>query len=555
MHLRLFFALAWLAAAGAAADGDPFSVTAGLRPSGVHRALLTVAVRIPPGYRLYADDFKVETTAPAALADVSLPAPAMVLDTLAGTMKPVYTSDFTAVYGLTESPGAPALPVRVSYLGCDDAVCFLPQTREFNLPLPAGGDSAGAAAAVMTGAPERGPAKNVAGDWTGRLARFETRALRAGYMPAEDFLQFLDVADGARAAGEEQDDSAAKNYGWFVVLILLGGLALNLTPCVLPMIPVNLAIIGAGAGAGKDAAGPAAAGARRRGFALGSLYGLGITLAYGTLGAVVVLTGSVFGSVNASPWFNFAVAVLFLGLALAMFDVWTIDFSRWQARLAFTGGGRLAIVLMGAVSAILAGACVAPVVLTVLTQSLVLYAGGARAAGLALPFVLGLGMALPWPLAGAGLAALPRPGRWMNNVKRVFGVIILLLAGYYAWLGWGLLPARAARESARNAQAALAEGWLTDLPAALELAEREGRPLLVDFWASWCKNCMAMEATTLKHPEVRERLQDFVLLKYQAERPDQPPAQAVLPAFKVVGLPTYVILAPPAGSASAITPP
>ena len=88
MQLRLFFVLVWMAAAGAAADGDPFDVNARLRPSGVHRALLTVAVRIPPGYRLYADDFKVEIPAPAALADVSRPAPAMVLDTLAGNMKP-----------------------------------------------------------------------------------------------------------------------------------------------------------------------------------------------------------------------------------------------------------------------------------------------------------------------------------------------------------------------------------------------------------------------------------------------------------------------------------
>ena len=252
---------------------------------------------------------------------------------------------------------------------------------------------------------------------------------------------------------------AIENYWWFIVLILLGGLALNLTPCVLPMIPINLAIIGAGAV--KDAP---SGGGRRRGFILGSLYGLGITAAYGVLGSAVVLTGSVFGSVNASPWFNFAVAVLFLGMALAMFDVWTVDFSRWQSRTTFAGGGSLAVVLMGAVSAVLAGACVAPVVLTVLTQSLMLYAGGNRAAGLALPFVLGLGMALPWPLAGAGLAALPRPGRWMNNVKRLFGVIILILSGYYAWVGWGLLPAR----TADMPEAAPAESQLKDLTAALD---------------------------------------------------------------------------------------
>ncbi len=276
-----------------------------MRPSGVHHGLVAVAVQVTPGYRLYADDFKVETPPPAALEQIALPAPAMVFDDLAGAMKPVYTSNFTAVYALTELPGASALLVRVSYLGCDDSICFLPQTREFNLALPAG-----------------------------------------------DFLKFLEIADGSRPAVAEPGESAGENSWWFIILILLGGLALNLTPCVLPMIPVNLAIIGAGAvisGTG--------AGSRRRGFGLGCLYGLGITAAYGLLGALVVLTGSVFGAVNASPWFNFGIALLFLGMALAMFDIWTIDFSRWQSRLAFSGGGRLAIVLMGAVSAVLAGAC------------------------------------------------------------------------------------------------------------------------------------------------------------------------------------------------------
>ncbi len=542
MKLRLFLVLIW-AAAAAAAD-DPFAITARMRPSGVHHGLVAVAVQVTPGYRLYADDFKVETPPPAALEQIALPAPAMVFDDLAGAMKPVYTSNFTAVYALTELPGASALLVRVSYLGCDDSICFLPQTREFNLALPAGADAAGAAPApVVQSAGENTAMDTLEMNWTERLARFETLAVRAGYMPAGDFLKFLEIADGSRPAVAEPGESAGENSWWFIILILLGGLALNLTPCVLPMIPVNLAIIGAGAvisGTG--------AGSRRRGFGLGCLYGLGITAAYGLLGALVVLTGSVFGAVNASPWFNFGIALLFLGMALAMFDIWTIDFSRWQSRLAFSGGGRLAIVLMGAVSAVLAGACVAPVVVTVLTQSLILYAGGNRAAGLALPFILGLGMALLWPVAGAGLAALPRPGRWMNNVKRVFGVIILVLAGYYAWLGWDLLPARAGAAAGRQTQSALAEGWLTELPDALVRAEREGRPLFVDFWASWCKNCMAMEATTFKNPEVRQRLQNFVLLKYQAERPDQPPARDVLSAFKVVGLPTYVILAPPPGA-------
>ena len=108
--------------------------------------------------------------------------------------------------------------------------------------------------------------------------------------------------------------------GWVLALILLGGLALNLTPCVLPMIPVNLAVIGAGARAGS----------RRNGFLLGGLYGLAIAVTYGILGAFVVLTGSTFGALNSSPWFTLGIALVFVLLALGMFDVFHIDFSRFE---------------------------------------------------------------------------------------------------------------------------------------------------------------------------------------------------------------------------------
>src|SRR5205814_6610697 len=202
-----------------------------------------------------------------------------------------------------------------------------------------------------------------------------------------------------------------------LLIVFLGGLALNLTPCVLPMIPINLAIIGAGTQAGS----------RGRGFLLGSVYGAAMAVVYGVLGVVVILTASTFGTINASPWFNLGIATLFVVLALAMFDVVTIDFSRYSDRFRVSDASRgsfLVAFTMGGVAALLAGACVAPVVVQVVLFSSDLYATGTPAA-LSLPFFLGLGMAIPWPIAGAGIAALPRPGAWMVRIKQVFGVIIL----------------------------------------------------------------------------------------------------------------------------------
>ena len=102
---------------------------------------------------------------------------------------------------------------------------------------------------------------------------------------------------------------------------------------------------------------------------------------------------------------------------------------------------------MGAVAALLAGACVAPVVIQVVLFSSNLYATGTTIA-LALPFFLGIGMALPWPIAGAGLAALPKPGMWMVRVKQAFGVVILATAAYYGYEAYDLFRTAGSMPSA-----------------------------------------------------------------------------------------------------------
>ena len=256
-----------------------------------------------------------------------------------------------------------------------------------------------------------------------------------------------------------------------LLLVLLGGLALNLTPCVLPMIPINLAIIGAGAQAGS----------RKRGFLLGLTYGGAMAFVYGVLGLIVVLTASTFGTINASPWFNLGIALLFAALALAMFDVFEIDFSRFAGTVG-AGASRGSFTLaftMGGVAALLAGACVAPVVIQVVLFASNLYATGTGVA-LALPFFLGIGMAIPWPIAGAGLSSLPKPGPWMVRVKQAFGVVILATAGYYGYLAYGLFADRwvDAAEVSSSVEAKLKEGWHASLAEGLAAAEREGKPVL-----------------------------------------------------------------------------
>ena len=202
---------------------------------------------------------------------------------------------------------------------------------------------------------------------------------------------------------------------------------------------------------------------------------------------------------------------------------------------------------MGTVAALLAGACVAPVVIQVVLFSSNLYAQGTVVA-LALPFVLGLGMAIPWPLAGAGITALPKPGAWMVRVKQAFGVVILVTAVYYGYLAYTLFADRwvDAADVTSSVEAMLENGWHSSLEEGLAVAQREQKPVLIDVWATWCKNCLTMDKTTLSDPAVKSALDGYVKIKFQAEQPDEPPARDVMERFKAIGLPAYAILKPPA---------
>jgi thiol:disulfide interchange protein len=400
-----------------------------------------------------------------------------------------------------------------------------------SIPFGHGSRPGGAAASAE---PAKGEAPAPTDAALARLDGFELMGSAGGYLGSSDFLKFIRIAE-----------AGVKERGWFegrgplaiLLIVFVGGLALNLTPCVLPMIPINLAIIGAGAQAGS----------RARGFLLGAVYGGAMAVVYGILGLVVILTAGTFGTLNASPWFNLGITILFIALGLAMFDIFEIDFSRLSSSFQ-SGASRGTFVLafsMGAVAALLAGACVAPVVIQVVLFSSSLYAAGTTAA-LALPFLLGVGMAVPWPIAGAGIAAMPRPGAWMVRVKQAFGVIILATAAYYGYETYAIFSNRFVDPAAVSAsvEAQLKSGWHSSLADGLDAAAREQKPVLIDMWATWCKNCLTMDRTTMVNPEVQAALAGYVKIKFQAEEPDAAPTKAVMQKFDAVGLPAYVILRP-----------
>jgi thiol:disulfide interchange protein DsbD len=209
-----------------------------------------------------------------------------------------------------------------------------------------------------------------------------------------------------------------------VPLLFGAGLVTSLNPCIYPMIPIT-----AGTLAGVDAQGRS----RRRTVGLTLTYATGLALFYAVLGLIAGLTGSLFGTIGSSPWARLAIGNLLLVFALALLEVIPVrvpaGLAAWVGSLG--GGSYPAVFLLGATSGIVAAPCGAPAFAAVLTWVATTRSG---ALGFLYLFVFSLGMTAVLVLVGlfsGTLAALPRAGAWMVWIKRVAGVVLLLMAEYY----------------------------------------------------------------------------------------------------------------------------
>ena len=210
-------------------------------------------------------------------------------------------------------------------------------------------------------------------------------------------------------------------------ILFIAGVLTSLAPCIYPMIPITAAIVGGNAvqlGARK----------RVRTVLMTFTYVVGLALAYASLGLFAGLTGTLFGSVSTNPWLYFAMANLLIIAALAMLDVVPVRVPSWlltRASSVGEGGNIYGVFLMGAASGLVAAPCSAPVMAAVLTWVSTTQSG---VLGFIYLFVFSLGMCALLVVVGlfsGTLARLPRAGRWMLWVKRIFALIMLAVAEYY----------------------------------------------------------------------------------------------------------------------------
>lgn len=410
----------------------------------------------------------------------------------------------------------------------------------------------------------------------------------AGSFAAALLVPALAFAAGDAPAGSNssafQNTLASGGLTMAYLAAFGAGLAMCLTPCVYPMIAITVSVFGGGAQAKSKA----------RGAILSGFFILGMALLFTTLGVVSALSGGVFGTYLSNPYVVGFIAALFLVLSSSMFGAFEMALpASVNNRLATVGGiGPGGAFILGLVSALVAAPCTGPfttgVLLYISTTKSVLLGGSVM-------FTMALGLGLPFFLVGTFAVSLPKGGAWMLGVKWIFGVALATFAlnflrngfpmmtqlvskgGTYAVvggvllaLGLGLAGVHVAGERRKSPIAHLSKPfklasiapavagafmvvswvqipkgelrWFESEVEAKTLASAEKKPMIVDFGAEWCAACKELAVHTFADEKVRDEAGRFVAVKVDATDDENPQINALKDKYKVVGLPTVVVL-------------
>ncbi len=450
-------------------------------------------------------------------------------------------------------PGKFEIPVLIKYQACDDKVCYPPKDVTLTIPVTLS-QSAGKLINPehFKGIDFNSPVSKEAADSKTSLKENERTV--------------------SPTNSEDEVSNIIEEKGWLaaVLVIFLGGLALNLTPCVYPLIPITISFFGA-----------QSSGSKLQSILMGIFYALGMSVTYSALGVFAALTGSLLGTALQNPLVIIVIALIMFALGTSMFGLFEI---RVPQSLALAGNknrsGYFGSVLMGLTVGFIAAPCIGPFVL-----SLLVFVGklGNPVTGFLLFFVLSMGLGLPYVFLSASsssLSKLPRSGEWMEGVKIVFGLILfgmalktlsplisneifkvifplyIIAAGAYLILidrkghtsviyskikyfiaifaivmgTWMLKPA----ESAGEVQ------WkvMTSLESIEKSMASENKPVMIDFYADWCAQCKELDEYTYTNPDVIELSKSFNTIKVDLTKENED----ITRRFNIKGLPVVAFM-------------
>jgi thiol:disulfide interchange protein DsbD len=388
----------------------------------------------------------------------------------------------------------------------------------------------------------------------------------------------VDASPAGLAEIAPEPDTSKPLQGWAIIWTLLGifagGIALNLTPCVYPLIPITVSYFG---GQSRQRQGKL--------FIHGACYIGGLSFTNSVLGVVAAMTGGLLGALLQNPLVLGLVAFVLVFFATSLFGLWELrmPYSLTQAA-SKTYAGYLGSVFMGLTLGVVASACIGPFILGLLTW---VASMGNSLKGFLIFFVLSLGLGSPLfflALFSGQLEKLPRSGEWMLWVRKLLGWVLVGMAVYFIQ---PVLPKTAGIFSlaAVASAASLHLGWIdrtkaefrafewlktgasiaglimatvligtfvllgpgvTWMPYSeklLEEANRLAKPVIIDFYADWCAPCRELDEVTFHDPEiVQQGKHDFIMIKVDLTRKGNPTHEKLLRQYGVKGVPTVIFL-------------